>query len=280
MMKAMQYYRALQQTVGGFGPILYTPPLDLYSAGIFAAWSPVRKLRTAYAGSAVRMIDSASNEVDIPFRSDGIVDIDFVVAESISRISRLRVVKIYDQSGNGNDIVTTQFGFYTENDGPIYTPYVLNGKSTLTRTNYTLATSAFTNNGLKSYFSVGAGRNANFRDTIGTRVGQTGWLLRITSTAYFYAVVGGASYSVSETSSLSAQLISAFTYGATNLVKFYKNGALLGTSGAITGGTSTSMLSNADGENNDFQEKLLYSSDKTTDAIAIQTNQNAFYGTY
>lgn len=81
-----------------------TPLLDTYT-GAAAAYS-MRKLRTAYAGSAVRIRESGGDtELDVGFDSNG--DFDTAAAEAHCGANNGFVTKWYDQSGNGNDLVQT-----------------------------------------------------------------------------------------------------------------------------------------------------------------------------
>ena len=75
--------------------------LDTYS-GAAAAYS-LRKLRTDYSGSAIRVRESGGNtEADIGFDSNG--DLDTVALLAHCGANDGFVATWYDQSGNGNDI--------------------------------------------------------------------------------------------------------------------------------------------------------------------------------
>jgi len=276
-----QYYRALNR--GGGGGLLYTPPLDLYSAGIFAALSPTRKLRTLYTGPAVRIVDPVTSvEYDVPFKINGEVDQDYVQALSVSLNRRFRCVLIYDQSGNGNNAICSANGFYTDGTSGVFNKYTLNGKPVLSRCTSSIATASFTNNSEKSFFCVGAsiGAVSNSRH-LSTRVASTGWLYRDTNIQNAFIIVGGASVTVTVSNPVNTQYLSGFTHNASQLARLYKNGALLG-SGTAGGGTNGGNLTNINVlvDEDWFQERLIYLADKTADAIAIQTNLNAYYGTY
>ena len=86
---------------GGGGTLL----LDLYGAGIEAAYS-VRKLSSSYAGSSIRVRRSSDNsEQDIGFDANG--DLDTSALTTFVGANDGYVVKWYDQSGSSNDGVQT-----------------------------------------------------------------------------------------------------------------------------------------------------------------------------
>ena len=91
---------------GGTGGISTKPLDDVPSAS--AAFS-LRKLRTAYAGSAIRVRRSSDNtEQDIGFTSSG--DLDTTTLLSFVGSSDGFVSKWYDQSGNARDAVQATVG--------------------------------------------------------------------------------------------------------------------------------------------------------------------------
>lgn len=267
--------------------LAYTPPLDVYGADVFGAWSPTRKLKSDYTGNAVRMTDSGNvNTYEIPFKPDGEVDIDYVVSLSISVGSRLRAILIYDQSGNGNNLSVSANGFYTESTPGVYAAYSINGRPVLRQATHSinLTSGVLTNNGVKSFFCVGARISTNtLARVFGTRNGGgTGWLYRISGSTHIYANIGGTSVSATQALSTDTQYISGFTYNSSNLARLYYNGSQLN-SGTASGGTSNTVLNNIDTTGADFdwiQERIIWTSDKTSDASGIQGNMNDFYLTY
>jgi hypothetical protein len=77
-----------------------TPPLDIYT-GAAAAYS-LRKLRTAYTGSAIRVRRSNDNtEQDIGFTSSG--DLDTASLKTFVGANNAFVTTWYDQSGNARN---------------------------------------------------------------------------------------------------------------------------------------------------------------------------------
>lgn len=84
----------------------YSPVLDTYS-GAAAAYS-VNKLRTAYSGSAIRVRRSSDNtQSDIGFVGN---DLDTATLATFVGAGNGFIVKWYDQSGNGNDLVQNTTG--------------------------------------------------------------------------------------------------------------------------------------------------------------------------
>jgi Alpha-L-arabinofuranosidase B, catalytic len=108
-------YLQFEATVGNVSPFL----LDVYPNAAFAF--SFRKLRNAYAGSAVRIRRSSDNaEADIGFDGEG----DFDTAAAASHIGGGSgfIVTWYDQSGNGRDVTQA-----TAADQPTYTASGISG---------------------------------------------------------------------------------------------------------------------------------------------------------
>ena len=81
----------------------FTGLLDVYTDAA-AAYS-LRKLRSDYSGSVVRVRRESDNqEQDIPFANN---EIDTTVLESFASSTNAFVTTWYDQSGNGNDVLQT-----------------------------------------------------------------------------------------------------------------------------------------------------------------------------
>jgi hypothetical protein len=89
-----------------------------------AAWSIARKLRSAYSGSAIRVVrtnDSASQ--DIGFTSDGLVDTAAI--DSFRGSNGAYLSRIYDQSGNSRDLdvlgTSSQYMYVAPSGGALHT---------------------------------------------------------------------------------------------------------------------------------------------------------------
>ena len=80
----------------------FVGPLDGYTAGLQAAFSPFRRLLTSYSGSLVRVMRSSdSTEMDIGALTNG--DLDTTALTAFVGASNGTICKIYDQSGNSRD---------------------------------------------------------------------------------------------------------------------------------------------------------------------------------
>ena len=95
--------------IGFFGPAATGESLLLDDyPGSVAAWSICRKLKGSYEGNCIRVLrDSDSAEIDIGFDGNGNLDINTLTAHTTT--SNGRVMKVYDQSGNGNDLVLSNW---------------------------------------------------------------------------------------------------------------------------------------------------------------------------
>lgn len=81
------------------GKMGFTPPLDIYT-GAVAAYS-LRKLRSAYTGSAIRVRRTNGAEQDIGFDGSGNFNESALI--SFAGGQTCNVIKWYDQSGNSRD---------------------------------------------------------------------------------------------------------------------------------------------------------------------------------
>jgi len=115
-------------SINGHSLVCASLLLDQYGANITAAYS-IRKLRTAYTGSAIRIRRFSDNtEQDIGFDSNG--DLDTAAITSFVGANDAAIVTWYEQSGqasnwNLTNSTTTGQPRITDSSGNIYT---LNGK--------------------------------------------------------------------------------------------------------------------------------------------------------
>jgi len=100
---AVDAFRASDEIAPPVGTLL----LDLYGEDVEAAYS-VRKLKTSYAGSCMRVRNDSSVELDIGFDGSGNLDTSALLTHCGS--GNGRVVKWYDQSGNTNDATQSTTG--------------------------------------------------------------------------------------------------------------------------------------------------------------------------
>jgi hypothetical protein len=268
--------------------------LDQYS-GAAAAYS-LRKLRTAYTGSAIRVRRSNDNtEQDIGFTSSG--DLDTTSLKTFVGAGNSGFVTTwYDQSGNARN--ATQATAANQ-------PRVVNAGTVERRTNlpsvffngatYRLLTSAFSYNDgnytafacsnqvdttsrvMLSHDSSATGRRAplyiRFSGPPQTVANTTGTTTFITD--------NGNSISVNQTYIFSAVKRS-------NNTEIYVNG---NTNGATTLSANSvnfsqslkigSQFFNGTNHYNGYiHEIILYGSDKSTDRTGIETNINSYYAIY
>ena len=88
----------------GFGPIIYTPPLDVYT-GAKRAYG-FRLLRSAYTGPLFRLVrQSDSALIDIYPQSNGLInEAEILALRSNPLTDRFIIDRMYDQTGNGFDM--------------------------------------------------------------------------------------------------------------------------------------------------------------------------------
>jgi hypothetical protein len=86
----------------------FSPILDGYTTGLWAAWG-ISRLLSSYGGACLRVRDSTTtSEFDIGFAADGRLD----QADLSSKIgsNSATVVKFYDQTGNSRDLAQATSG--------------------------------------------------------------------------------------------------------------------------------------------------------------------------
>ncbi len=116
-------------------------PLDGYSTANLGVWSLYRE-RSAYTGYAVRVSTSGGSTLDIGFNADGSFDMSAYTAFGSGSE---RVIKWYDQSGNGFDLSNS----YSATLCPIIRTSSYNSKPCVYFSQGYLRNAAFTNwNGL------------------------------------------------------------------------------------------------------------------------------------
>lgn len=252
--------------------------LDQYS-GAAAAYS-LRKLRTAYTGSAIRVRRSNDNsEQDIGFTSSG--DLDTASLKTFVSSNSATVTTWYDQSGNARNITQTtaanqpriiNAGIIERQNNNIVISFD-GSNDRLTRS------TGFTINQPVTYFSV-------LRATTGSifqiRLSQNFSALQINVGLLF----SGASllFSMNTTNlnlftslfnTLSSQIFQNTISLATGNVSNRNGGGetVMGAGGDGAGGyTSFSDLK--------ISEHIVYASNQSSNRTGIETNINSYYGIY
>ena len=260
-----------------------TPLLDTYT-GAAAAYS-LRKLRTAYTGSAIRVRRSNDNaETDIGFNVFGELDTVSLAAHCGSNDG---FVKTWcDQSGNANDATQTN----TANQPKIYDS----------------STGVVTENGKPAVDFDGAGDELNA--TLYDESTLTSILVTVNDSTIANnraSIIAGAAGSSKETMShandLSLRYDGAFSAGsqtaATGIqylrfavrstsqqTEFVNSASNVNTSLTLPNASGTINLGSAANTYLHFegkiQEAVLYSSDQSTNRTNIEDNINTFYDIY
>lgn len=254
-----------------------TPPLDDYT-GAQTAYSIARKLRTAYAGSAIRVRRSSdSTELDIGFDASGNLDESALTTHTGAGSGF--IVKAYDQSGNGLDWVQA-----TANKQPRIvnsgTVDKVNGKPAMFSD-----TTASSQDNLKATVTTSAIATA-FHVFKSTRL-TTNTNSAAASAYYGLTQSGGAATNYA---GLVAPLPTTYVNGSS--IGNTRGDLYTATTGAqvITAFTSL-ILTNAawNNYNTDYtandtysapdyiQETIIYNSDKSSDRAAIEANINEYY---
>jgi hypothetical protein len=249
-----------------------TPLLDTYT-GAAAAYS-LRKLRSAYSGSAIRVRRASDNaEQDIGFNVFG--ELDTVSLASFCSGTDGFVKTWYDQSGNANDATQTN----TANQPKIYD-----------------SSTGVTTDGTKPTIEFASAGNSNL---VFTRISdiQTIFTVRSSSGVQLRTNFMGDSAN-NDYRSASGVLLSgsaaSYVTGGSN----YIDGALTNytaTAKPTTQSLFTMIHSSANGRSNyltqdrsntarswdgPFSELIIYNTDKSTNRTNIEDNINTFYSIY
>lgn len=260
--------------VGGGGES--TPLLLDTVTGSVAAYS-LRKLRTAYSGSAIRVRRSSDNaEQDIGF-SDGVLDTASLL--TFCGAGDGFVATWYDQSGNSKN--ATQATSTRQ-------PQVVSSGSVLTKNSLPSLLFATVSGQLET---VVAGTqplhvfSAAFTDTVAAesyilrrRSGGSDFrpLYNVTGAFRIYA---GSIMAGSTPANNTAYLFSALSSGASSVLR--ENGSQ--TASGNIGSNEGTALSISDAFypwNGSISELILFQSDKTSDVATIESNINDYYSIY
>ena len=268
---------------GSFTTSIAPPPLpplllDTYP-GATNAYS-LRKLRSAYTGSAIRVRRSSDNaEQNIGFTAAGTLDTTALTTFTAG-IDGF-VTTWYDQSGTGNNLRQTS---------AIAQPSIVNGGNLILRNGkpYIEALSAKFFQFLTDITTT-AGNSFSFWITYekdGT--GNHAVLSNIGGNSYHWLDFGSLQYlSQNDTITISPvygintlYLSNAITnYSVSGTM--YRNGVSIGARGALTVGTVSSWLFGG-GRTAKIttSEFIFYPADKTADRTNIQSNINSYYSIY
>ena len=251
--------------------------LDTYS-GAAAAYS-LRKLRTAYTGSAIRVRRSSDNaETDIGFVNN---ELDTTSLTTFVGAGNGFVTTWYDQSGNGNNASQSTSTNQPQivNAGSIIN---VNGKPSLQvdTTDLLTLTSILVSN--RTTFGVikRTAINTNFFIYGGNGVSNYHFNNRFYSEA-------GSKYLESNSSDTSADqmILSTYNNSTSTAIHFqYKNNSLIAsTQFSLVFNNVITALFYYGGSNysqGNAQEIIIYATDNSTNLSAINTNINSYYSIY
>jgi hypothetical protein len=274
--------------------------LDLYPNAA-AAYS-LRKLRTAYTGSAVRVRASISGaEGDVSFDVNSTISASSTVTVTAVGTSGLSigqqvtfstfwnaggsnqnvfVTTWYDQSGNANNATqTTQAS----------QPQIVSSGNLILRFGkpYIEATSAMFLN--LTPILVNTNDNYSFWMTYEKNIDSNTAVLLNTQTSYLWLdyrtqqyVLGNDFISISNLFQINTMYLNNMNINYLVGVNQYRNNILLGTRGALTtsGGFSKLPSNQYRSLKITFNELIFYSFNQDTNRIGITNNINSFYGIY
>jgi hypothetical protein len=287
-----------------------TPPLDTYT-GAAAAYS-LRKLRTAYTGSAIRVRRSNDNtEQDIGFTSAG--DLDTASLKTFVGANNGFAVTWYDQSGNARNATQTTAanqprialsGIIDTLNKRSINAISFNGNTSRLNIDTSLSNQFESADQQASFFAATSSASLAGRKAIITFSGneltstsndrlQFGYFgnllegfLRIRTTVNTDKIITSSP----NTASINLSYINTWIKTSSNGTIYLNNNA--GTSGdqtnvAITLNQATIGASIRGSDNNiaDFlhgriSEIIIYNSDQSSNRTGIESNINSYYGIY
>jgi hypothetical protein len=268
------------------GAFYYAPaityPLPLGSNTVAAAYS-FRKLRSAYAGSAVQLTRlSDSTTQNIGFAPNNF-DFDKATATAFCAATSCYVSTWYDQSGNGANLIPN-------NTNAVYTPSCQNGQPCITDNGTAYLTGTLASTVAADTFAIVANTSqmatSFWWGAIGVSTDYTGMLYSTgTSTAWSNRTVASTSHKGTEAISNSVTYRMIGTNNA-NLSSIYINGTK-GTddTSSVTLAPSNSLTIGASaGHSNMFSgilaEIIIFAPDLSiTDSNTISLNQKTYWGT-
>ena len=278
--------------------------LDVYPSAS-AAYS-IRKLKTSYSGSCIRIRrDSDNSEIDIGFNSNNIVNTTLI--SSFCGLATGFVTKWYDQSGIGVDAIPPNAAsqpqiifagtIFTQNGKPCIklaggaACFIRTGTMPLIERSFAVVTKGDTyqqDAGIISFRPSGGGTDFNSPDAFEFQTANVG-----NSSDYAIAGSTGVSYFLSKSGG-SATL----PYGlymeikTTNTGQLYNNSALIATDSSFTQfnafntqalGIGVRLFTNTINNNQlagIFQEFVYWSISNNSNRTGIETNINSFYTIY
>jgi hypothetical protein len=252
--------------------------LDLYGAGIAAAYS-VRKLSSSYTGAAIRVRESSGNtESDIGFDADGNLDEAALTAHVGGNDGF--IVSWYDQSGNGRDatqtVSTRQMRVVSSGTidklGTRVAP-----NSIAVRTFYTPSSVISVTPPQTSVAVIKSSLTGGTNHFIGETLSGT---YRFSGHTDFLQLNGGSS--ISGTGISQAHMVAVgLANSASSEIR--ANGSQVATGNTSGNAYSINEVFGVNATSNfegNMQEILIYTADKTSDFSNIETDINTYYSIY
>jgi hypothetical protein len=263
------------------GTTLFLDETGLGSAA--AAYSTSRKLRSAYAGSCLRVRRSSdSTEQDIGFVSDAL---DTASLTTFCSATDGFVVKIYDQSGNARDLTQSTAANQPQivASGTIYTGANSKPECRTDGANDYLQTASFTLTQPTTVFNVFNPITWTNNDTIYDGLTNVSMLLTQSTTTPNVGIYAGTLSALKSFTLATHHLATAVFSGAASTLR--KNADAETTSSIGTASPSGLSLAARGGiafyGNIGFQEMVVYASAKSSgDQTTARSNVNAFYALY
>ena len=250
--------------------------LDVYSNAA-AAYS-VRKLRTAYSGSAIRVRRSSDNtEQDIGFDING--NLDTSALTTFCSGTNGFVTTWYDQSGNARNATQTT---------AISQPQIVSsGSVNILNSKPTIIASPTQNWSFSSgipitlyslfitYYKTATGNQA----VLGQ--GDDGYMWLDYGTNQY--VTSSGIISIAANLPINTQMLYSAIVNKSTTSEIFKNNTSIGSRGSITSSDFNMTefpYSSARSASLNLQEIIIYSSNKGSNRSAINTNINTYYGIY
>jgi hypothetical protein len=254
--------------------------IDTYP-GASVAYS-LRKLRTAYSGSAIRVRRSSDNtEQNIGFVNNVL---DTASLLTFCGAGNGFVTTWYDQSGNGNH-ATQSVAFNQPQIVSGGTMITTNGKNSILFNSVKLLnlTSSVTV-GASNYTSFVGKRPSSADKLIGlARFSTLGYALYQWSDSKYYFLGKTNDYLIStSTDTTTAQLLLTGQNSAGTMSIFKNSNAITSSSNVLIYSTLVDAIGGTSGNlaNCNLQETILYNSNQSTNRTGIETNINTFYSIY
>ena len=254
------------------------PLLDAYPNAAIAY--SLRKLRTAYTGSAIKVRRASDNdELEIGFTSTGALDTTALLSfTGTGALDNGFVTTWYDQSGNANNAIKTL---------AINQPQIVSAGSIISQnskpiikfsTSNELSFTPLNINGVDSSFFLTYKKSATGDNDIFVQNGGSYlWLSRGLNQFYGNTIVQDNDFNQTN------YMLVGATMDYNVKLNFYKNNILeqSKTSGFSNGqGVSIIFAINFLRIESFSSEMIIYESDQDLNASEIQTNMNDFYGIY